>query len=103
MQLSFIRTRNYSCFGMDEYPLGTNTVIAVRAFLLKGTLCAYVIRLWGSYNQNEETPSRSSLRYLSKANLGILERIISSCRAPSTTSHSSTQYTNAYSHEFSRH
>ena len=38
---------------------------------IKGALCAYVIRLRVSYNQNEEIISQNSLRYLSKANLPI--------------------------------
>ena len=39
---------------------------------VKGALCAQVIRLRVSYNQNDETRSRNSLRYLSKANLPIV-------------------------------
>jgi len=42
---------------------------------LKGALCAQVIRLRVSYTQNDETLSRNSLRYLSKANLPIAVRI----------------------------
>jgi len=38
---------------------------------VKGALCADVIRLRVSYYQNDETLSRNSLRYLSKANLSI--------------------------------
>jgi len=38
---------------------------------LKGALCAEVIRPGVAYNQNDETLSRNSLRYLSKANLLI--------------------------------
>jgi len=38
---------------------------------IKGALCAYVIQLRVSYNQNDETLSRNSLRYLSKASLTI--------------------------------
>jgi len=38
---------------------------------ITGALCAYVIRPRVSYNQNDETISRNSLRYLSKANLPI--------------------------------
>jgi len=37
----------------------------------KCALCAEVIRLRVSYNQNDKTLSRNSLRYLSKANLTI--------------------------------
>jgi len=37
----------------------------------KGALCAYVIRLWVSYNQNDETLSRNSLRYLNKTSSTI--------------------------------
>jgi len=37
----------------------------------KGALCAWVKRLRVSYNRNDETLSRNSLRYLSKANLTI--------------------------------
>jgi len=33
-QSPIVRTQNYSRFGMDEYPLGTNAVIAVSALLL---------------------------------------------------------------------
>jgi len=40
-------------------------------FPVKGALCAEVKRLRVSYNQNDETLSRNSLRYLSKANLTI--------------------------------
>ena len=47
---------------------------------LKGALCAEVKRLRVSYNQNDETLSRNSLRYLSKANLSIA--VNCSCRAP---------------------
>ena len=36
---------------------------------LKGALCAYVIRLRVSYNQNYESLSQNSLRYLGKMNL----------------------------------
>jgi len=36
---------------------------------VKGALCAEVIRLRVSYNQNDEPLNRNSLRYLSKANL----------------------------------
>jgi len=46
----------------------------------KGALCAQVKRLRVSYNQNDETLSRNSLRYLSKANLSIA--VNCSCRAP---------------------
>jgi len=35
----------------------------------KGALCVESIRLRISYNQNDETLSRNSLRYLSNANL----------------------------------
>jgi len=38
---------------------------------VKGALCAEVKRLRVSYNQNDETLSRNSLRYLSKANSTI--------------------------------
>ena len=44
-----------------------------------------MIRLRVSYNQNDETLSRNSLRYLSKANLPIA--VISSCRAPLRRTH----------------
>ena len=37
----------------------------------KGALCAYLIRLRLSSNQNDETLSRNSLMYMSKANLLI--------------------------------
>jgi len=40
-------------------------------FNLKCALCAEVLRRRVSYNQNDETLSRNSLRYLSKANLPI--------------------------------
>jgi len=36
---------------------------------VKCALCVYVIRLRVSYNQTDETLSRNSLRYLSKASL----------------------------------
>jgi len=50
----------------------SNTFIYIRVNPnLKGALCAYVKRLRVSYNQNDETRSRNSLRYLSKANLTI--------------------------------
>ena len=39
---------------------------------VKGALCAKVIRLGVCYNKNDETLSRNSLRYLSKANLPIV-------------------------------
>jgi len=39
---------------------------------IKGALCAYVIRLRVSYNQNDETLSQNSLMYLSKVNLPIV-------------------------------
>jgi len=39
---------------------------------VKGALCAEVIRLRVSYNQNDETLGRNSLRYRSRANLPIL-------------------------------
>ena len=39
---------------------------------IKGALCAYVIRLRVSNIQNDETLSRNSLRYLSKANLSMV-------------------------------
>ena len=38
---------------------------------LKDALCAQAKRLRVSYNQNDKTLSRNSLRYLSKANLTI--------------------------------
>jgi len=38
---------------------------------VKGALCACVIRLRVSYSQNDETLSRNSLMYMSKANLPI--------------------------------
>jgi len=38
---------------------------------VKGAVCAQVKRLRVSYNRNDETLSRNSLRYLSKANLTI--------------------------------
>ena len=38
---------------------------------IKGALGAQAIRLRISYNQNDETLSRNSLRYLSKVNLPI--------------------------------
>ena len=38
---------------------------------VKGALCAQVIRLRVSYNQIDETLSRNSLMYMSKANLPI--------------------------------
>jgi len=41
------------------------------AVRLRGALCAEVIQLRVSSNQNDETLSRNSLRYLSKANLPI--------------------------------
>jgi len=37
----------------------------------KGALCAYVIRLQVSYNQDDETLSQNLLSYLSKADLPI--------------------------------
>jgi len=37
----------------------------------EGALCAYVIRLRVSYNQNDDTFNRNSLSYLSKANSAI--------------------------------
>ena len=40
-------------------------------FKLTGALCAYMIRLRVSYNQNDEILSRNSLMYMSKANLHI--------------------------------
>jgi len=39
--------------------------------LIKGALCVYVIRLRVSHNQNDETLSQNSLRYLRNANLPI--------------------------------
>jgi len=45
---------------------------------VKGALYAEVKRLRISYNQNDETLSRNSLRYLSKANLTIA--VDCSCR-----------------------
>jgi len=38
---------------------------------LKGALCTEVIRLRVSYDQNDETLSQNSLRYLSRASLPI--------------------------------
>jgi len=38
---------------------------------VKDALCAYVIRLRVSYNQNDEPLSGNSLRYQSKENLPI--------------------------------
>jgi len=49
-------------------------------YLIKGALCAEVKRPRVSYNQNDETLSRNSLRYLSKANLTIA--VNCSCRVP---------------------
>ena len=43
----------------------------MKGYRVKGALCAYLIRLRVSYNQNDETLSRNSLRYLSKASLPI--------------------------------
>jgi len=43
------------------------TTPATGSNVFKGALCAEVIRLRVSYNQNDETLSRNSLRYLSKA------------------------------------
>jgi len=40
-------------------------------WFLKGALCAQLIRLQASSNQNDKTLSRNSLMYMSKANLPI--------------------------------
>ena len=40
-------------------------------YCIKGALCAQVIRLRVFYNQNDETLSRNSLIYMSKASLTI--------------------------------
>jgi len=61
-------------------PLFNMCSLCIVCRLVKGALCAYVKRLRVSYNQNDETLSRSSLRYLSKANLAIA--VHCSCRAP---------------------
>jgi len=44
---------------------------STRRVRVEDALGAQVIRLRVSYNQNDETLSRNSLRYLSKANLPI--------------------------------
>jgi len=43
----------------------------IRTTLIKGPLCAYVIRLQVSFNPNDEILSRNSLMYMRKANLPI--------------------------------
>jgi len=48
-----------------EWPVGRVS----NSIRVKGALCAEVIRLRVSYNQNGETLSRNSLCYLSKAYL----------------------------------
>jgi len=57
-------------------------VVLVSCRRVKGALCAKVKRLRVSYNQNDETLSRNSLRCLSEANLTIA--VNCSCRAPLT-------------------
>jgi len=49
-----------------------HSLVFFKSGRVKGALCAYVIRLRVSYNQNDETLSRNSLRYLSKSSLKVL-------------------------------
>jgi len=65
----------FATFALDSSDVNqrceNKTPKSAPSLLFKGALCAEVIRLRVSYNQNDETLSRNSLRYLSKSNLPI--------------------------------
>jgi len=56
--------------GARKVCIGEAIVVSREAYF-KGALCAEVIRLRVSYHQDDETLSRNSLMYKSKANLPI--------------------------------